>query len=200
MKNLFIVLLVVLAAGCSQDTSELKNNVLKAYNSDAPQGAKATDLMIIQKKGNEYVGLLTTENDMQLMLSVFSDGKEFFYWVYREIQPPVIMDNENFNDTDTQSQENNGENSSIILFSNDMGGKYIMEKQHDNIFNCYYQYMNHTKLIDLKDVVVEFRNNTIDYIKFYDNGNHIYNNDTKELGVYNPETDDFDYYRLESIK
>jgi len=130
MKRVIIGVLVLTLMSCSDQAKNLQINVLKAYNSEAENVFKATDLVVVHKKGNEYIGLITTKNNSKIMLSIFSDGKEFFYWV---ADGNLELDDRPVNHIENQLEEVSMEN-----FPEELIGEWN--------YNCSGEYAQFSKL------------------------------------------------------
>ncbi len=97
--------------------------------------------------------------------------------------------------------DNNINNSSNTLFFSDGMGKYQIEIENSKI-TIIYQYMNNEKLtpeyaqlINKKIVVPKYRA-SYSGLKV----DEIYKIDRTELGVYNPESGEYDYYAFQLSK
>ena len=83
MKNIIILICCISLYSCQQDTEELQKAVIDLYNEEVSDNKdlKAKELVLINKKGNHFVGMLTTKTNLKIFVDVYSDGNEFFYWI-----------------------------------------------------------------------------------------------------------------------
>ena len=91
MKSLCTVALIALAAtGCSISTEDLTRNVRKNMEEKyTPKGIQIRSLLLTKKGGNEYTGVLETQEpngQFTYNVEVVCDGKNFTWQVEPIVQ------------------------------------------------------------------------------------------------------------------